>query len=290
MFKKKIGNIRGKFRLIISDDESFEEKFITKFTMLSLFVVVGILSLCLVLGTYLLISYTSLKEYIPGYDSSELRKKGLKYFSKIDSIEKVIYLNSNYVNNLISVLKGKIAPEKIEIDSLNSKLMNKKKIDLSASKKDSIFREQIEQEEMYNLFFVNQTSNNKGYLYAPVKGIIIKEYNPTKNKYDVQVALKRKSSVKSMSNGVIVYQSLTLDLGYIVIINYKNNFTSIYKNLSAVYKKQGDIVLAGDIVGEIDKTSNNSFRLELWLDERPVNPEDFIDFDKVRSDFSIPKE
>ena len=91
-----------------------------------------------------------------------------------------------------------------------------------------------------------------------------------------------------MSNGIIMYQSLTLDLGYVVIINYRNNFTSIYKNVSKVYKKQGDIVAPGDVVGEMNKGMNALFYIELWLDERSVNPQDFIDLDKVKSSFSIP--
>ena len=153
MFKKIFGSIREKLRLVVSDEDTYEEKFVTKFTILNCLVTLGVVFTCVVVGTYMLISYTSLKEYIPGYDSSVLRKQGLRYFSRVDSLEKVVHLRNNYASNLLKVLRGDITFENIELDSLNDGLADRREIDLSSTKADSTFREQIEQEEMYTFIF-----------------------------------------------------------------------------------------------------------------------------------------
>ena len=62
-FLKKLKN---KYRLVILNDGTFEERFLVKITPLLVLSVLLVISFLLVFSTFLLFSYTPLKEYVPG--------------------------------------------------------------------------------------------------------------------------------------------------------------------------------------------------------------------------------
>ena len=85
-----------KYRLVVLNEETFEEKFAIKLTRLNVFVIVSMLAIFLIFSTTLLIAFTPLKEYIPGYSSTALKKKATILNYKVDSLEQVIVLNEQY--------------------------------------------------------------------------------------------------------------------------------------------------------------------------------------------------
>ena len=65
------------YRMVIINEETFEERIQFKISKLSV-LMLSLLSFSAIAGlVYASIAYTSLKEYIPGYDSTELRKQAL---------------------------------------------------------------------------------------------------------------------------------------------------------------------------------------------------------------------
>ena len=70
-FKEKLIN---KYRLVIINEETFEEKITFKLTRLNVFVFGGLFSILLIVGTLFLIAFTNLREYIPGYSSTSIKK------------------------------------------------------------------------------------------------------------------------------------------------------------------------------------------------------------------------
>ena len=63
-----------KYRLVIINEETFEEKLTFKLTRLNVFIFGGLFSILLIVGTLFLIAFTNLREYIPGYSSTKLKK------------------------------------------------------------------------------------------------------------------------------------------------------------------------------------------------------------------------
>ena len=63
-----------KYRLVILNEDTFEERFAIKLTRLNVFVIMSILTIFLIISTTLLIAFTPLREYIPGYSSTALKK------------------------------------------------------------------------------------------------------------------------------------------------------------------------------------------------------------------------
>lgn len=70
--KKITKKLLNKYRLVILNEDTFEERISFKLNRLNVFVMVTITSIVLVAGTTFLIAFTPLREYIPGYSSTSL--------------------------------------------------------------------------------------------------------------------------------------------------------------------------------------------------------------------------
>ena len=148
MRKKLISSIRNwksvypqlkhKHRLIVMDSETFTEKFTFKLTAINLFTFLGLGIIILIVLTIVLIAFTPLREYIPGYTNAEMEKQAYKNAEKIDSLTNIINQQELMLTNIKMLLFGE------EIDELYSPLIdssrNYENIQLQRSKADSIFR------------------------------------------------------------------------------------------------------------------------------------------------------
>ena len=63
-----------KNRLVILNEETFEEIFSLRLTLMNVFVVATLGAIVIIFVTTFIIAFTPLREYIPGYASTELKK------------------------------------------------------------------------------------------------------------------------------------------------------------------------------------------------------------------------
>lgn len=281
-FYKKLHN---KYRLVIMQDETFEEKLSFRLSRLNVFVAVGTLVILLIVGTTFLIAFTSLKEYIPGYADVNIKKQVVDLQIRTDSLEHNLNQKEKYINNIKEILMGKdgtdtIMPEPKKLD------INYDTITINKSREDSLLREEIEKKSQYNLFFTNNEAR-KGLLKAvvffpPVKGIVTNKFNIKGKHLGVDVVAPKNELIKSIADGTVILSSWTLETGYILAIQHSNNTISVYKHNSALLKQQGEIVKAGEpiaIIGETGEfTSGTHLHFELWYNGNPINPEDYLIF------------
>ncbi|NIJ43604.1 murein DD-endopeptidase MepM/ murein hydrolase activator NlpD [Wenyingzhuangia heitensis] len=104
-----------KYRLVVLTEDSFEEKFSFKLTRLNVFVFGGVFSVFLIALTSGLIVYTPLKEYIPGFESPQLKKDAISLNFQLDSIEQKMHALELYTESMKPILIGDKA---VEIDEL----------------------------------------------------------------------------------------------------------------------------------------------------------------------------
>ncbi|MDB2343033.1 M23 family peptidase, partial [Flavobacteriaceae bacterium] len=92
------------YRMVIINEETFEEKAQLRISRFRV-IVTGVLFLSLFcLTAFFTISYTPLKEYIPGYDSSELRQKAIQNLFTTDSLIILYNQNLQYLDALRGVI------------------------------------------------------------------------------------------------------------------------------------------------------------------------------------------
>ena len=151
---KKKGKLKrkltDKYRLVVLNEDTFEERFSLKLSRLNVFVLGGIFSILLIITTILLIAFTPLKEYIPGYSSSALKRKAVSLTFEADSLKIKLNILENYTKALKPILTGEIEPE--SIDSIQTKVKQHllDELRLNATKEDSLFREKIESETRFH--------------------------------------------------------------------------------------------------------------------------------------------
>jgi murein DD-endopeptidase MepM/ murein hydrolase activator NlpD len=86
----------------------------------------------------------------------------------------------------------------------------------------------------------------------------------------------------SCLSGTVIYSGFTQKDGNVILIEHPNNFISVYKNSQSRLKKSGDKVRTGDPIA-ITENSNDIkkavvIHFELWLNQKPVDPLEYIDF------------
>ena len=95
-FKKKLLH---KYRLVVLNEDTFEERLAVKLTRLNVFVISFLVAVFLVAITSVIIAFTPLREYIPGYSSTSLQKQAMTLDFKTDSLLNVINRNDVYINS-----------------------------------------------------------------------------------------------------------------------------------------------------------------------------------------------
>src|SRR5690606_19329589 len=117
------------------NEDTFEEKLSFRLTRLNVFVVVTLTAILLIAGTTVLIAFTGLREYIPGYSSTELQQRAVNLAYKADSLQLEVELNNQYLNSIRRVLTGDVKPTEVNRDSLlQAQRMNPEEINLRPSR------------------------------------------------------------------------------------------------------------------------------------------------------------
>ena len=275
------GKLLDQYRMIIVNEKTFEEQFYFRLSRLNVIVLLILLISSIMTGTFFLITSTPVKEFIPGYPSSELRLKAIKNTFLLDSIINVTKQQEKFLESIKNALLGENnQTESEEYMPLISQVETDEYF-VTQVREDSILRSRVIQEDKYN-FARSSDSNLIGLLFPPAKGEITQNYDPDSKHYGVDIALSENYPVKSILDGRVIFAEWTAETGNVVIIKHSRELTSIYKHNATLYKKQGDLVSTGEVIASAGNTGEFStgthLHFELWLSGYPVNPIDFINF------------
>ena len=277
--KQKLTN---KYRLVVLNENAFEERLALKLSRLNVFIFGGVFSIFLILGTILLIAFTPIKEYIPGYSSTKLKTDATKLTFETDSLKNRLAVLENYTKSIKSVLTGEITADDT-IDSIQE-LSKRTQIDeskLNATKQDSIFREKIESRDRFPLS--DELQNKvKIVFFAPISGTVSQSFNSENKHFALDVVAKTGTPVKAVADGTVIFSEWTTETGYVIIIKHANNYISVYKHNGTLLKEQGDLVQSGEAIASVgstgELTTGPHLHFELWSDGYAVNPTNYIDF------------
>lgn len=284
--KKKRKEIKRKllhkYRLVILNENTFEEKISFKLSRLNVFVT-GTLFIIILIGiTTLIIAFSPLREYIPGYSSTRLKRQATELTYKTDSLVTVLNYTNRYLDNVRLVLRGDIENNEVNRDSLFEKYkLDPSTVDLTPIREDLLLREEVDLEDKYNLFERN-IENVGSLLFSPVSGTLSQPFDAKSKHYAVDVVAPKETPVKSIADGTVLFSEWTSETGYVIIIEHQDNLTSVYKHNGSLSKSQGDLVRAGEVIASIgntgELTTGPHLHFELWNNGKPVNPLNYIDF------------
>jgi murein DD-endopeptidase MepM/ murein hydrolase activator NlpD len=283
--KRKVlmNKLKHKYRLVFFNDNTFEEVWHLRLSLMNVLSITGIISLILVVIVIVLMAFTPLRELIPGYPDENMRRSIYTNAFLLDSLEEKIRIQDQYFANLNALIRGQ-EPVKYEMQSDTN--ISVKNVKFTKSIHDSLLRQRIEEEEKFNFTVsVNlkpESNISKMHFFAPVKGIITNSFNAKENHYGIDIVASPNEVVKAALDGTVILTSWTLETGYIIQIQHQNNLVSIYKHNANLLKKMGSSVKLGDAIAILgnsgELTTGPHLHFELWYDGKPVNPEDYIIF------------
>ena len=280
IIKKKLFT---KNRLVILNEDTFEEIFSLRLTLMNVFVVATIGALLIIFVTTYIIAFTPLREYIPGYASTQLKRDATELALKSDSLNYALKKNEAYIESIKKVLTGDLQYAKFNKDSILASVSEPVSAEeMKPSKKDLKFREEVDREDKYNLF-EKAKPKVTSVLFPPVKGMITEKFNPKEKHYAVDIALAKNTPIKSILSGRVLFADWTPNTGNVVIIGHNNGFISVYKHAASVTVSQGDVVRTGEVIALAGSTGQEStgvhLHFELWKDGYPIDPSIFIEFE-----------
>lgn len=278
--KKLIHKLSYKYRLILINDESFEEKISVKLTPLNLFVVLSSLFVMVSVVTILFIFYTPLKEFVPGYTNTEVKRNLKTLLYRTDSLNYVLKAKEAYYQNIINILQG---GEGLT-DTVKQQKRSKSVSNLSNNKAEKQFVEEFENQKTSKKLKIKnpqQASNTVNlFLLNPTDGIVSKEFNKANGHYAIDIASKPNSPVKAVKEGTVILSGWIPETGHTLIMQHPNNLVTIYKHNAVNLKKVGSFVNAGEVIALVGNsgefTTGAHLHFEMWENGKALNPGEFF--------------
>jgi murein DD-endopeptidase MepM/ murein hydrolase activator NlpD len=261
-FKEKL---KDTYRILVIDVEDLKEVGNYQLSMAQIYTYIlsGLILYAVLLVS--LLAFTPLKRLMPGYGDIEENTKFVELREKIVTLEEELETQIIYTQGLQNMLSGNIDGN----NSIPQSIIAPSKPEILS---DADLKESKISRSLDNHYFV-----------PPVLGFISAAYDRANNHLGTDILAPKDTPIKAISAGVVIGSDFTLDTGNTISVQHQNNVISIYKHNSALLKKSGDKVSAGEAIAIIGNTGELTdgphLHFELWYDGNPVNPENFINFE-----------
>jgi murein DD-endopeptidase MepM/ murein hydrolase activator NlpD len=263
-FKEKLSDY---YRIIVIDVEDLKEVGNYQLSMARIY---SYIIAFIILFSFLLVSliaFTPLKRLMPGYGDIEENSKFIELRKRLGSLEEELETQVVYTQGLQNMLAGGSIDK---IPSSETSLNNQSEETTKVLSDSDLQESKITQ------------SLNRQYFVPPVSGVISARFDRGISHLGTDILAPKDTPVKSISSGVVIGSDFTLDNGNTLSIQHSNNVISVYKHNSALLKKSGEKVQAGEAIAIIGNTGELTdgphLHFELWYNGTAVNPENFINF------------
>lgn len=287
--QKKSDMLKNKYRVTIYNDTTLEQVSYFRISGLGAIISGAMLVIVVIATVTILIAFTGLREFIPGYPDATTREKIVITALRADSLEQKLHQWERHLTNVNRLLSGQ---DPLPIDE-NKTTASTATPDASTSfipsREDSLLRREIETQDIYNpapaivgLPDKPQSLENL-FLFTPVRGMVSDKFDVKTNHLAVDVVTSPNAAVMSVLDGTVIMANWTAETGYIIQIQHSNDILSVYKHNEKLLKKQGDRVKAGEAIAIVgnsgELTTGPHLHFELWYSGVPVDPLKYISFE-----------
>lgn len=281
---------KDEYQLVIRDIKSYQEVGSYNLTPLNLYVALSSLLFLVAILVFLLVAYTPLRKYVPGYGDIVQRQEMNELQSVVDDLSGELERQNLYIENLLRNIHGEVVTSE-DIENQGSP------VDSLDASPVPLSEEEIQLRREMALERVGQTSRNEGaaplpgsddvplaqlFFVAPVSGEISAGFNASEDHLGVDILAPQNTAIKAARDGIVFLSEFTSANGNVIGIQHDNNLITFYKHNSQLLKKVGDRVKAGEAVAIIgntgELTSGPHLHFELWHEGQAVDPTEFLRF------------
>lgn len=289
-FKKRWAELQKSYRMVIINPETFEEISAYVISKLGVILAAVAASFLLILLTVLLIFYTPIREFVPGYQDVAKHPELLRLNESFRLMEEELQDQRAYTENFRKILLGDFEQEtdaQSSSEDIPDSLLQVKRIE-----EDELLRKEIELDRQIQERAIlansgeiqeKELSLDQSFLIPPVSGMVSAGFDPKIKHFGSDITAPKNTPVKSVMEGYVFLSDWTLETGHTLGIQHRNNLISFYKHNSALLKKSGDLVKSGEAIAIIGNTGTLSsgphLHFELWYKGVPVNPQDYLNFE-----------
>jgi len=188
-----------------------------------------------------------------------LKKQRRLVLSKQQQLAKLIKQEAR----LKGIIESLVRKQKKEARKKESakKSTSKSRKSQTAAKKKRVKKKKLAQVRPH--FVPNRPfSSLKGKLSWPVKGAILHRYGSVRNAKQrwkaVVISARGGTRVHAVARGKVEYTGRMKGYGYVIIIRHDKNYRSIYGYNRSLYKREGQIVKAGDVIASVGNSGGLS--------------------------------
>lgn len=279
--RKLVDRLRNKYRLVVMNEDTFEERFSLRQTPLGFLWLSASFMLVIIFLVVILIAFTPIREYIPGYADVGVQNQLIKLNFQADSLQKSVVFKQRYLDNIALILSGKDSA--IQPKDLRDSTKNYGNMNFQTNAADSALRHEIENQDQYSLTIdVKPRGGVSGFFFfVPMKGEVSSAFDLGEENFGVDIlSADENEPVRSTLDGTVIASGWSTAYGYVISVQHAENLISIYKYNSVALKKPGESVRAGDpiaIVGSFGK-QGPQLHFELWYNGTAINPSDYMVF------------
>lgn len=276
-------NIKFKYRLTIVNENTLEEVaglHVSKLNGLSV-----LLCACTVifLTAAVIIAFTPLRNYLPGYINSDVRRQIVENALRADSLQQALDRQNRYMMTVRDILSGRVKTDTVaSLDSLTDARAEQL---MERSREEEEFRRRYEEEERYNLTAVTGAHDAAGMVFfRPLRAAVAVPFNPADKHFGVDLAAGPREGVMAALDGTVVLAAYIAGEGRVVMIQHAQNFLTVYWHCGGLMCASGDQVKGGDVIAltqdrkDADGGSHPFFHFELWHGGVPVDPARYVVF------------
>lgn len=232
--------------------------------------------------TTIVLFYSPLKKYTPGYVSPEVRRQIVESSLRIDSLSDAVSRHQLYVLNIQDILRGEVKIDSVStIDSLT--ILRSEDL-MERTEREKEFTRKYEETEKYNLTSQTQLKSEMEELhfYPPMRGMLMASFNPSELHFGIDVAAINDKNVCAVLDGTILMSGYTANNGYVVVVQHVGNLVTVYKHLSSTLKRESMKIKAGEVLGiagtQGEKMNDPYLHFELWHKGTALDPTQYISF------------
>lgn len=270
-----------KYRVAVTDALSHERLWSTVLTRPTLVTALVSGAVVLLLLLFLLIAFTPIRTFIPGYPDARARRQAVQNAMRIDSLETRILQWELYSENLKRVVSGE---NPLLLDSLILlQSSSHSAVDAAyLARRDSLLRLQVAEAEQFDVSGPRRELPIEARaFYTPVKGVVSEGFERSLHPY-LDITAPSGTAVMSVLDGTVVFAGWDEVAGYTVAVQHRGDILSVYKHNEKLLKKAGDAVKAGTplaLTGSSRSlTKGDHLRFELWYEGEAVDPAAYISF------------
>ena len=266
--------LRNKYRISIINEETWAERGHLHLSAWGAIVLLGLIFLLALALFSLVILYTPIRNYLPGY-TENIRHQLMAESARVDSLGTSLELQRQYLNIISQVVAGE-APTDTIVPMDSMQIIMREELLLAKSEATAEFLAQYEQKEKDNLQLFEPVSqphtSHPTTFFPPVHGTVTTAFS--EHNTCITIATFGNKNASSVLNGTVIHCQYTVQGNYTMIIQH-SQFISIYYGIQQPLQKLGEEVKAGEVIGLLQ---NNNLGFELWKNGQALNPEDYIVF------------